>query len=394
MTALTVVFVILTLLLGTAVIALLFRKPQAQDTAVRELRSDVQLLRQATEQSIQNVATIFSTQLQTVTSNVQSSLAGATSDLGGRLESINRQVTEQLNQSSNLMNINAQTVGERMASVQNTFAGLQKQVGEMTEQARQLSDLSKSVTAIEHVLRAPKMRGNFGEEQLESLLALVFAKQQYEMQYRFPSGEIADAVLFLPLGNVAIDSKFPLENFRRIVEGRTEDEKKSARRDFLKDVRKRVDEIAARYIRPAEGTLPLALMYVPAENVYYETIIRDDEGSQLYRYCLEKRVIPVSPNSFYAYLQTIAVGLKGMQVNERAESIVREIESLKIELEKFDKAYDTVGQHLRNASNKFDEGTKLLNKVELRVEGLAGNRAEQTVLFPEAEKKSLGAGKG
>jgi DNA recombination protein RmuC len=105
-------------------------------------------------------------------------------------------------------------------------------------------------------------------------------------------------------------------------------------------------------------------------------------------------VIPVSPNSFYAYLQTIAVGLKGMQVNERAESIVREIESLKIELEKFDKAYDTVGQHLRNASNKFDEGTKLLNKVELRVEGLAGNRAEQTVLFPEAEKKSLGAGKG
>jgi DNA recombination protein RmuC len=244
MTALTVVFVILTLLLGTAVIALLFRKPQAQDTAVRELRSDVQLLRQATEQSIQNVATIFSTQLQTVTSNVQSSLAGATSDLGGRLESINRQVTEQLNQCSNLMNINAQTVGERMASVQNTFAGLQKQVGEMTEQARQLSDLSKSVTAIEHVLRAPKMRGNFGEEQLESLLALVFAKQQYEMQYRFPSGEIADAVLFLPLGNVAIDSKFPLENFRRIVEGRTEDEKKSARRDFLKDVRKRVDEFA------------------------------------------------------------------------------------------------------------------------------------------------------
>jgi DNA recombination protein RmuC len=279
-----------------------------------------------------------------------------------------------------------------MDSVQTTFARLQTQVGEMTEQARHLSGLSASVTAIEQVLRAPKMRGNFGEEQLENLLGLVFAQQQYAMQYRFPSGEISDAILFLPLGNVAIDSKFPLENFRRIAEGATDDERRTARRNFLKDVRKRVDEIAARYIRPAEGTLPFALMYVPAENVYYETIIRDDQGDQLYRYCLEKRVVPVSPNSLYAYLQTILVGLKGMQVSERAESIVREIESLRIELEKFGKAYDTVGQHLRNASTKFDEGAKLLAKVELRVESLAGNGVEQKVLFPAAGKKVLGAG--
>lgn len=388
----TIVLGILVLLLGIAVIALMMRKPAAEDPTVKELRSDIQQLRQTTEQSIQNVASIFSSQLQSVTLNVQSSLVGATSELGGRLESINRQVTDQLNQSSNLMNANAQAVSERMASVQNTFAGLQKQVGEMTEQARQLSDLSKSVTAIEHVLRAPKMRGNFGEEQLENLLGLVFAKQQYALQYRFPSGEISDAILFLPLGNVAIDSKFPLENFRRIVEGATDDEKKAARRDFLKDVRRRIDEIAAKYIRPAEGTLPFALMYVPAENVYYETIIRDDEGNQLYRYCLDKRVIPVSPNSFYAYLQTILVGLKGMQVSERAESIVREIESLRIELGKFNKAYDTVGQHIRNAAARFDEGNKLLAKVELRVESLAGNGAEQKALFPEAEKKALGAG--
>lgn len=394
MTGLTIVLGILALLLGLAVIVLIVRRPAPEDPAMRELRSEVQQLRQTTEQSIQSVASIFSSQVQSVTSHVQSSLAGATSDLGGRLDSINRQVTDQLNQSSNLMNANAQAVSERMASVQSTFAGLQKQVGEMTERARQLSDLSKSVTAIEHVLRAPKMRGNFGEEQLENLLGMVFAKQQFALQYRFASGEITDAILFLPLGNVAIDSKFPLENFRRIVEGATEDEKKAARRDFLKDVRKRVDEIAARYIRPAEGTLPFALMYVPAENVYYETIIRDDEGNQLHRYCLDKRVVPVSPNSFYAYLQTILVGLKGMQVSERAESIVREIESLRIELGKFNKAYDTVGQHLRNAAAKFDEGDKLLTKVELRVEGLAGNGAEQKVLFPDAEKKVLGAGSG
>jgi DNA recombination protein RmuC len=382
-------------LLITAALLLLLRKPVAQDPVVDELRQDVLLLRETTEKSIQNINAIFSGQLQSVTSNVQASLAGATADLGSRLDSINRQVTEQLNQSANVMTANADAVSKNVAAVQMTFAGLQRQVGEMTEQARQLSDMSRAVTALEHVLRAPKMRGNFGEEQLESLLSLVFSKQQYALQYRFPSGQVVDAVLFLPLGHVAIDSKFPLENFRRIAECAGEEEKKIARRDFLRDVRRRVDEVASRYIRPAEGTLPFALMYVPAENVYYETIIRnDDEPFQLYRFCLDKRVIPVSPNSFYAYLQTIMVGLKGMQVSQRAETIVRDIESLRIELEKFTRTYETVGQHVRNAAAKMEEGSKLLNKVELRVESLAGEGAEQQTLFEEEEerRKSLGAG--
>jgi DNA recombination protein RmuC len=372
-------------------VALVLRRPRALDSTTESLRNDVLSLRDATEKSIQNINALFSGQLQAVTSHVQTSLAAVTSDLGNRLDSINRQVTEQLNQSANVMNANTAAVSKNIVAVQQTFAGLQRQVGEMTEQARQLSDMSKAVTALEHVLRAPKLRGNFGEEQLENLLGLVFSRHQYELQHRFSSGEVVDAVLFLPLGQVAVDSKFPLENFRRIADA-SDDDKKCARRDFLRDVRRRIDEIATRYIRPAEGTLPFALMYVPAENVYYETIIRDDdEPFHLYRYCLEKRVIPVSPNSLYAYLQTIMVGLKGMQVSQRAETIVREIESLRIELEKFTRAYDTVGQHIRNAASKLEEGSKLLNKVELRVESLAGDGTEQQSLFEE-KKKSLGAG--
>jgi DNA recombination protein RmuC len=347
----------------------------------------VQSLRDSTDRSVQHIAS----QLQSITTNVQSSLADVTSQLGARLDSINRQVTEQLNQSARVMNASTNSVGERIAAVQTTFAGLQKQVGEMTEQARQLSDLSRSVTAIEHVLRAPKMRGSFGEEQLESLLGLIFPQQQFVSQHRFASGEIVDVLLRLPVGSVAIDAKFPLENFRRIAEASSEEEKKASRRNFLRDVKKRVDEIATRYIRPAEGTLSIALMYVPAENVYYETIIRDEAGDDLYHYCLSRRVLPVSPNSLYAYLETIMVGLKGFEIGQRAQAILGEIESLRIELEKFGKAYDTIGQHIRNASSKLEEGTKLLTKVELRVESLVGNGAEQKELFP-AQKKSLGAG--
>lgn len=389
----TLIAVVVGLAAALISVALFFRRPAVRDqnADTRDLRNDVMLLRETTEKSVQNINTVFSGQLQAVTSHVQASLASVTAELGARLDNINRQVTEQLNQGSNVMNANTDVFSKNIAAVQTTFAGLQKQVGEMTEQARQLSELSKAVTAIEHVLRAPKLRGNFGEEQLENLLSLVFSKEQYAMQYRFSTGEITDAVVFLPQGSVAVDSKFPLENFRRITELATEEEKKVARRDFLRDVRKRVDEVALRYIRPAEGTLPFALMYVPAENVYYETIIRDEEGFQLYRYCQEKRVIPVSPNSLYAYLQTIMVGLKGMQVGQRAQTIVREIESLRIELEKFTRAYDTVGQHIKNAAAKLEEGSRLLNKVELRVEGLTGNGAEQQALFEE-KKKSLGTG--
>jgi DNA recombination protein RmuC len=370
-----------------AVLLFVRRKPDAEAPAVAQLRTDVQSLRDSTDRSVQHIAS----QLQSITSNVQSSLADVTSQLGARLDSINRQVTEQLNQSARVMNASTNSVGERIAAVQTTFAGLQKQVGEMTEQARQLSDLSRSVTAIEHVLRAPKMRGSFGEEQLESLLGLIFPQQQFVSQHRFVSGEIVDVLLRLPVGSVAIDAKFPLENFRRIAEASSEEEKKASRRNFLRDVKKRVDEIATRYIRPAEGTLSIALMYVPAENVYYETIIRDEAGDDLYHYCLSRRVLPVSPNSLYAYLETIMVGLKGFEIGQRAQAILGEIESLRIELEKFGKAYDTIGQHIRNASSKLEEGTKLLTKVELRVESLVGNGAEQKELFP-AQKKSLGAG--
>ena len=141
---------------------LIFRnRPDSQEPAVAQLRMDVQSLRASTEGSVQNV-TALASQLQQVTAQVQKSLADVTSQLGTRLDSINRQVTEQLNQSARVMSDSSNAVSERMASVHSTFAGLQKQVGEMTAHARQLADLSKSVTSLEHVLRAPKMRGNFG----------------------------------------------------------------------------------------------------------------------------------------------------------------------------------------------------------------------------------------
>ena len=156
--------------------------------------------------------------------------------------------------------------------------------------------------------------------------------EHFRLQHQFKNGDVVDAVILIGANFVPVDSKFPLENFRRVVEAATESERIAARKQFLRDVKRHVDAIATKYILCDEGTYDFALMYVPAENVYYETIIKEDNAGderQLFGYALGKRVIPVSPNSFYAYLQTILLGLRGMKVEERAHEILNTLARLR-----------------------------------------------------------------
>ncbi len=374
----------LAVVLAVVALVAVFRRPAGGDADAQALRNDVNALRESSERSLSTITDVFSKQLQSVTSNVQTTLEGMTANVDRRLEAMNQNVAARLEQNARAMSTTSETVSQRIATVQGTFAELQKQVGELGGQAQQLGNLSRVVADLHQIFAAPKPRGGWGEAQLESLLTEVFAADQYTMQCPL-GGEIADAVLKFPQGLVAIDSKFPLENFRKMIAA-DDDAKKALRRDFLKDVRGRIDEIAKRYIRPELGTLPFALAYIPAENVYYEAIIRDEDGNDLYSYCIAKRVLPVSPNSLYAYLQTIVVGLNGMRISKRAESILREIESLKIELGRFADDYNTVGKHIRNAGAKFDESAKQFGKVETRVQSLTGNG------LPESEAKKAIAG--
>ncbi|MCI0348485.1 MAG: DNA recombination protein RmuC [Acidobacteriales bacterium] len=369
--------------LAAVVLAVMLARKGSSAAEVQTLRNELNLLRQSSEKSIQNMGAIFAGQTQAINASLQSALAGVTAEVGARLDAVNQHVSARLNENVVALQASSKDVNDRILSVQGTFAGLQKQVGEITEQARQLGEVSRSISALERVLSAPKLRGGFGETQLENLLAEVFPREHYSMQYRFPSGDAADAVLFFPQGMVAIDSKFSLENFRRIAEADSESGGKTARREFLKDVRRRIDEVASKYIRPADGTLPFALMYIPAENVYYEAIIRDEDGNDVYQHCIQKRVIPVSPNSLYAYLQTIMVGLNSLRISQRAEAVLREIESLKIELEKFDKVFGILGNHLRNASRSYEDSARELGKLEDRVESLSNGGVEQKELFAD-----------
>ncbi len=377
---------VVALVVAVVVLAvLLARKPAPSQADTAALHSELNVLRETTQQSLRMMNEAFDRQLQGVGSSVQTALAGVQTEMSGRLEAMNQNVARRLNENVQAMRETSGSVGDRIAGVQATFAELQKQIGGLSEQARQLAETSKLIGDLQRIFSAPKLRGGFGEAQLDALLSQVFAREQFQLQYQFSSGDIADAIVHFPLGSVAIDSKFPLENFRRVMEAGSDADRKTARRDFLRDMKRRVDEIAARYIRPADGTLPFALAYIPAENVYYEAIIRDEDGNDMYQYCLERRVFPVSPNSLYAYLQTIVVGMSGMRISQRAQSILRELDSVRHELEKLDDIYGTLGQHLKNAALRFDDGRRALDRLEGQVSALSGGTG--LPLFDEAERK-------
>jgi len=269
-----------------------------------------------------------------------------------RLDAFGQTVSQNLQQSTASMN----TRLDKAAEV----------VGDLREKVGQIHEVGRAAQELVHIMRAPKLRGGMGELFLGDLLAQILPHEHYSMPHRFKSGDMVDAVIRVGPKLVPADAKFPYENFKRVVEAAGETERVAARKQFLRDVKKHVDAIATKYILPDEGTYDFALMYIPAENVYYETIIKEDFGEdrQLFSYALAKRVIPVSPNSFYAYVQTILLGLRGMKVEERAQEILGELSRLRGDFAKIQENFRILGRHLANASGSYTETDKRMSKLD------------------------------
>ena len=266
-----------------------------------------------------------------------------------------------------------QTVAENLqqstASMNTRLDNAAKVVGDLREKVGQIHEVGKAAVELVNILRAPKLRGGMGELFLGDLLAQILPPEHYRLQHAFKSGEKVDAVIQVGQRLVPVDAKFPYENFRRVVDAGTDADRQTARKQFLRDVRKHVDAIADKYILPDENTYDFALMYVPAENVYYETIIKQDAGEEheLLGYALQKHVIPVSPNSFYAYLQTILLGLKGMQVEVRAQEILASLQRLRGDFDRLAENFRLVGKHLTNATGSYADAEKTLTKLDAKL---------------------------
>jgi DNA recombination protein RmuC len=278
-------------------------------------------------------------------------------------------VNERLKENVEILQRTQQSLGERLDNAARVVGNVQKSLGGLEEANRKIYEVGKDIASLQEILRAPKLRGGLGEFFLEDLLAQILPPHHFVTQHAFKSGERVDAVIKLGGSLVPVDSKFPLENFKRMLEAGSDDERSRTKKQFVGDVKRHVDAIADKYILPDEGTYDFALMYIPAENVYYETIIKDDtEGERnLSQYALSKRVIPVSPNSFYAYLQAIVLGLKGMKVEESAKEIIQYLSRLQGDFAKFRDDFGLLGKHLSHAQSSYQTTEKRLEQFGQRL---------------------------
>ena len=276
---------------------------------------------------------------------------------------ISSQVNERLNQMHQSLQEANKIIGQNLGNATFAFGNVKEQLGKLEETNKQIITISKDISSLQELLRAPKFRGAMGETFLENLLSQVLPKEHYQIQYRFKSTDAVDAVIRLGERLVPVDAKFSLENFQKMLETADEPTKESFRKKFIQDIKNRINEIAAKYILPAENTYDFALMYIPAENVYYEVIIRDD----IFAYSMSRKVIPVSPNTFYAYLQVICLGLRGLKVEENAKVILKSLGALSIETDKFKEDFNILGNHLVNANTKYADASKRFEKVSERL---------------------------
>ncbi len=272
-----------------------------------------------------------------------------------------------------------QSITRNIETSQKVLGQLNSQIGELQGTNKQMLQLGTDVRRLQDILASPKLRGQIGEWSLNNLLENVLPADSYELQYTFKDGQKVDALIKLAGYSVPVDAKFPLPAFEALLKAETDDEKTKLRKQFHRDVATHIDKIASNYIRPAEGTLDFALMFIPAENVYYETIVKyPDDARDLLKYSLDNRVIPVSPNLLYAYLMTVVMGLHGLQIEKQAAEIRQNLSKLNASFAGFLEDYDIVGGHIRNAHNRFDDGRKKLDRFADQLEQIQ-SESDQSV---------------
>src|SRR5256714_2447422 len=276
-------------------------------------------------------------------------------------------------------------VDRRLEHASKQTNAIHKQLGDVGRATSTLAEHAKELGQLQQVLRPPKARGGFGELLLGNLLRDRLPAEAYTLQYGFKSGERVGAVI--PVDRLApIDAKFPLDNFERLVDAQENSERELHEKAFARDVKGHVDAIAAKYIRPDEGTYDFAFMYLPSEAIYYELVC--GKTGALLSYAHEKRVLPVSPTTLTAYLQVVVLGLKGLQIEQHAHEVMAYCAQLQKDFSKFKDDFDLVGKHLGNAQNKFTDAEKRLDKFATKLERASGSQeveaAEVVAELPRA----------
>lgn len=343
---------------------------------LEEKRDDQSLV--MLQQQMEQLRTQFSHAIENNTQSIQQ-------QLGLMLGHVN----DRLKDNAEVLNKTQQSLGERLDNAARVVGNVQRSLGGLEEANRKIYEVGKDIASLQEILRAPKLRGGLGEFFLEDLLAQILPPQHFATQHVFRSGDKVDAVIKLGTSLVPVDAKFPLENFKRILDAGGDEDKIRAKKQFSIDVKKHIDAIAGKYILPDEGTYDFALMYIPAENVYYETIIKDEapEEKGLTHYAMTKHVIPVSPNSLYAYLQAILLGLRGMKIEDRAKEIIQYLSRLQSDFGKFREEFSLVGKHLGHVQSGYQNADRRLEQFSQKLLAADADQKELLEIAPSTRAR-------
>ncbi len=258
------------------------------------------------------------------------------------LKTMQSTISNSSSQTVRTLQENTRQLNERLENTTKVIRDVEKEVGQMSEIGRNMREL-------QDFLKSPKLRGNIGEQVLKDLIAQMFPKSSFLLQYEFKSGEKVDAAIKTDAGILPIDSKFPMENYQKMVKASEKAEKEIFEKEFVKDVKRHIDAISKKYILPSEGTMDFALMYIPSESVYYEVVNQTD----VLDYARRLRVYMVSPSTLYAHLQTILLSFEGKKIESKSKELFTLLRSMQIDYEKIEENMSTLGKHINNAYSQF-----------------------------------------
>jgi DNA recombination protein RmuC len=312
---------------------------------------------------------------------------GSQARIDERLDGIDARLEQRLATLDERVHVRLEGIDGRLLSTQQSAGQTATQIVERLTKldgaAEQMLQKAGDLARLEHALRPPKARGGFGEILLENLLRDRLPPAAYAMQHTFKSGERVDAVISIER-LLPIDAKFPLDNFERMVDAEDDASRTIHEKAFARDLKGHIDAIATKYIKPAEGTYEFAFMYLPSEAIYYELVC--GKTGALLQHAHDRRVFPVSPTTFTAYLQVIAFGLRGMEFEQNAHEVMAYLAGLRKDFGRFRDDFDVVGKHIGNAQSKYADAEKRLDRLDGKLERAAEHeRPEPAIDAPHLE---------
>ncbi len=349
---LPLILLVILLVIGNGIVFYLWMKDKAMPKSDPAQAQGMMLL----QQQLQELTRTMNDRMGESTRTMHDSVKSQFSQSQDLIRSINKEVNEQLLQ-------------------------VVKGVSEVSESSKQVFSIAEQLQNLEKVLTHQKQRGNLGEASLQLSLENMLPPTAFKMQYEFPGGETVDAVINTKDGMIPVDAKFSLDNYRRLVDETDEKRKAELENEFKNDLKKRIDE-TAKYIRPKDGTLPFAFMYIPAEAIYYDLLVNEVGSVKVNTRSLidyaykDKHVIIVSPTTFAAYLQSVLYGFRAFKIEESAKEIGKQVESLSRHLKAYDDYFRKVGLSLGTTVNHYNTAQKELGKIDKDVLKITGASIE------------------